>query len=32
MESYDRAVEFETMGGKLVDLPATEWREILEAA
>jgi len=30
--SYDRAVEFETMGGKLVDLPATEWKEILEAA
>lgn len=32
VESYDRAVEFETMGGRLVDLPATEWREILEAA
>lgn len=32
VESYDRAVEFETMGGKLVDLPATEWKEILEAA
>lgn len=31
-ESYDRAVEFETMGGRLVDLPATEWKEILEAA
>lgn len=31
-DSYDRAVEFETMGGKLVDLPATEWKEILEAA
>lgn len=30
--SYDRAVEFEAMGGKLVDLPATEWKEILEAA
>lgn len=32
VESYDRAVEFESMGGKLVDLPATEWKEILEAA
>ena len=31
-ESYDRAVEFEGMGGQLVDLPATEWKEILEAA
>lgn len=32
LESYDRAVEFESMGGKLVDLPAAEWKEILEAA
>lgn len=32
VENYDRAVEFEGMGGRLVDLPATEWREILEAA
>jgi len=31
-ESYDRAVEFEGMGGQLVDLPTTEWKEILEAA
>lgn len=30
--SYDRAVEFETMGGALVNLPRSEWREILEAA
>lgn len=30
--SYDRAVEFESLGGKLVDLPKSEWREILEAA
>lgn len=29
---YDRSVEFETMGGKLVDLPANDWREILQAA
>jgi hypothetical protein len=32
VESYDRAVEFESMGGKLVDLPASEWKEVLEAA
>lgn len=32
VESYDRAVEFESMGGRLVDLPVTEWKEILEAA
>jgi len=32
VESYDRAVEFEGMGGRLVDLPVTEWKEILEAA
>ena len=30
--TYDRAVDFEAMGGRLVDLPATEWREILQAA
>lgn len=30
--SYDRAVEFEALGGKLVDLPKSEWQEILEAA
>lgn len=29
---YDRAVELESRGGRLVDLPKTEWREILEAA
>lgn len=29
---YDRAVDFEAMGGQMLDLPATEWREILEAA
>lgn len=31
-DSYDRAVEFEGMGGALVDLPAGEWKEILQAA
>jgi hypothetical protein len=24
-------VEFEAMGGKLLDLPASSWREIVEA-
>lgn len=30
--SYDRVVEFETLGGKLLELPKTAWAEILEAA
>ena len=30
--TYDRAVDFEAMGGKLLDLPATEWKQVLEAA
>lgn len=30
--SYDRAVEFEVLGGKLLDLGRKEWSEILEAA
>ena len=30
--SYDRAVELEAAGGALVDLPASEWRRVLEAA
>jgi hypothetical protein len=30
--NYDRAVELEAAGGKLVDLPKTEWKELLEAA
>jgi hypothetical protein len=29
---YDRAVEFEALGGKLIDLPKAEWQELLEAA
>lgn len=32
LKSYDRAVEFEAMGGALLNLPRSEWREILEAA
>jgi len=30
--NYDRAVEFETAGGNLIDLPNTEWKQILQAA
>lgn len=30
--TYDRAVEFEGIGGKLVDLPTDQWKEILQAA
>lgn len=30
--TYDRAVEFEQLGGKLLNLPKSEWSEILEAA
>jgi hypothetical protein len=29
---YDRAVEFEAAGGVLLDLPKTEWKELLAAA
>lgn len=29
---YDRGVEFEAMGGRLINLPANEWREVLQAA
>lgn len=31
-QSYDRAVEFEGMGGSLIELPPSQWREVLEAA
>lgn len=29
---FDRAVEFERAGGQLLDLPRTEWKELLQAA
>lgn len=32
VESYDRATEIETMGGRLLDLPASNWSRIAEAA
>lgn len=30
--SYDRAVEFEAMGGHLIELPRNDWQEVLLAA
>jgi hypothetical protein len=32
VESYDRATELEYAGGKILELPATEWRSLAEAA
>jgi hypothetical protein len=32
LESYDRATEFETFGGAVVDLPKSEWHRIAIAA
>lgn len=31
-KDYDRAVEIETLGGALIDLPPSEWKPILAAA
>lgn len=31
-ESYDRSVEFEALGSRVLDLKPSEWREIAEAA
>lgn len=31
-KDYDRSVEFEAAGGKLLELSKSEWREVLEAA
>lgn len=31
-KNYDRCVEFEVMGGQLLNLPKKDWAEILEAA
>lgn len=31
-EDYDRSVEFEELGGKVLDLNPSQWREIAEAA
>lgn len=32
MDDYDRATEFEALGGKLIELPAKDWKEVAEAA
>lgn len=29
---YDRATEFEALGGKMIDFPSRDWKEIAEAA
>lgn len=31
IDNYDRATEFETLGGKLIELAASEWRGLAEA-
>ena len=28
---YDRATDFEALGGKLIELPASDWREMVTA-
>jgi len=32
VEDYDRATEFEALGGRLIDLSAHEWKGLAEAA
>ncbi len=32
VEDYDRATEFEALGGRLIELPASEWKGLAEAA
>ena len=32
VEDYDRATEFEALGGKLIELSSKEWEELAEAA
>ena len=32
VEDYDRATEFEALGGKLIELTAAEWKPLAEAA
>ena len=31
VEDYDRATEFEALGGKLIELPVKEWKELTQA-
>lgn len=32
VEDYDRATEFERMGGQIIELPKNQWQEVLKAA
>ena len=32
VDDYDRATELEALGGRLIELPAGEWRALAEAA
>jgi len=32
VEDYDRATEFEVLGGRLIELPAAEWKGLAEAS
>jgi hypothetical protein len=32
VEDYDRATEFESLGGKLIELPVKDWKELAQAA
>lgn len=32
VEDYDRATEFERMGGQVIELPRNDWQAIAEAA
>jgi hypothetical protein len=32
IEDYDRATDFEALGGKLIDQPTSEWKSLAEAA
>jgi hypothetical protein len=32
VDDYDRATEFEALGGRLIELPQTEWKSLAEAA
>ena len=32
VEDYDRATEFEALGGRLIDLPSKDWKELAQAA
>ena len=32
VEDYDRATEFEALGGKLIELAPNDWKELAQAA